>query len=179
MTPKQRLIHIYRQLEQLSGEKPYVARGFAIGVFISMTPTIPLNTILAVILGFLLRGSIPAAFIGTLISNPVTIPFLYYAAYWLGVTVTRVQGVSFDEILTLAYHFNGPGTLQEKIHEAGHLIHGKVPVLWASLLGGVIMGIPVAIGTYYLTLRLLRASASERLLPSEDNPKNDSTPDPP
>jgi uncharacterized protein (DUF2062 family) len=144
-----------------------------------MTPTIPFNTVLAIVLGFLLRGSIPAAFIGTLISNPITIPVLYYAAYLLGVTLTGIEGVGFDDILTLAYHFNGPGTLQEKMQGAVLLVHGKASVLWATLLGGIVMGIPVAFGTYYLTLRLLRASASPQTKASDGKKINDNTPDAP
>lgn len=125
-----------------------------------MTPTIPCNTVLAIVLGFLLRGSIPAAFIGTWISNPITIPILYYAAYALGVALTGIHGVNFEDVLTLVYHFNGPGTLNEKIQGAALLIHGKAPVLWATLFGGVVMGIPVAFASYYLILRLLRASGT-------------------
>ena len=68
----------------LQGDPHYVAVGMAIGVFIGITPTIPLHTVIAVALAFVLRGSKPAAIIGVWFANPITIPLFYWASYEIG-----------------------------------------------------------------------------------------------
>lgn len=64
-----------------------VAAGAAIGLFIGLlipVAQMPLAAALAVVL----RANIPVAVAGTLITNPLTVPPIYYAAYHLGAWLT-------------------------------------------------------------------------------------------
>jgi uncharacterized protein (DUF2062 family) len=72
------------RIKKLHGDPHYIALGMAIGFFIAMTPTIPFQTVIAVCLAFILKGSKAAAALATWISNPLTIPMLYYASYKAG-----------------------------------------------------------------------------------------------
>jgi hypothetical protein len=64
-----------------------VAAGAAIGLFIGLL--IPVAQILlAAVVAVVLRANIPIAAAGTLITNPLTVPPIYYAAYQLGVWAT-------------------------------------------------------------------------------------------
>lgn len=64
-----------------------VATGVAIGLFIGLL--IPVAQILlAAVVAVVLRANIPVAAAGTLITNPLTVPPIYYAAYQLGAWAT-------------------------------------------------------------------------------------------
>lgn len=64
---------------------PYaVAAGFACGSAISFTPFVGFHMILAAITAFLVRGSIVASAIGTLVGNPWTFAFIWPATLYTG-----------------------------------------------------------------------------------------------
>jgi hypothetical protein len=73
-----------------------VAAGAAIGLFIGLA--IPVAQILlAAVVAVVLRANIPIAAAGTLITNPLTVPPIYYAAYQLGAWATGTSApVSFS-----------------------------------------------------------------------------------
>lgn len=55
-----------------------VSRGVAIGLFYGLTPTVGLQTMMALPTCLLLRGNFPLACMATLVTNPLTIPPAYY-----------------------------------------------------------------------------------------------------
>jgi len=130
------------QLKELRGNPHEIALGMAIGVFIGITPTIPLHTILAVSLALLVRGSKLAAALGVWVSNPLSIPFFYYGSYRIGQLVLGFPGIRLPEDRSLL---------------AMASLGGKI--VGAMLLGGVILGIIPAIAAYVFTLKL---ASSER-----------------
>lgn len=80
-----------------------VAAGMAIGLFIGLL--VPVAQILfAAAAAIALRANIAVAATGTLVTNPLTIPPIYYAAYRLGAWVTGAdtpEAVSFADPATL------------------------------------------------------------------------------
>jgi len=60
-----------------------VTRAFALGLFIAFIP-LPVHLVLSIGLALLFKLNLPAALLGTLLTNPVTTVPLYLAAYWLG-----------------------------------------------------------------------------------------------
>ena len=81
MTIRRTIYYWIIRIKRLNGDPHYVATGMAIGVFVGITPTIPLHTVLALALAFLFRVSKVAAALGVWCSNHVTIPFFYYWSY--------------------------------------------------------------------------------------------------
>jgi len=126
-----------RQLRELRGKPHEIALGMAIGVFIGITPTIPLHTILAVSLALLVGGSKLAAALGVWVSNPLSIPFFYFGSYRIGQLVLGLPGINLPDDRSLL---------------AMASLGGKI--VGAMLLGGVILGIVPAIVAYVLTLKL-------------------------
>ena len=126
-----------RQLRELRGKPHEIALGMAIGVFIGITPTIPLHTILAVTLALLVRGSKLAAALGVWVSNPLSIPLFYYGSYRVGQLVLGLPGISLpdDRSLLVMARLGGQ-------------------IVGAMMLGGVILGIIPAMLAYVLTLKL-------------------------
>jgi uncharacterized protein (DUF2062 family) len=144
-----------------------LAGGMAMGVFIGITPTIPFHTVAVLSLAALLRLSPVTAFIGIQIGNPLTVPAIYLASYKLGqFLLYRGQPLVFPE----SFSFKA-----------------WICVLWqggmALQVGGVILGIPPAIVTYFLTLWIVqryhrrKAEKALRVLRLSQNPPAPSGPE--
>jgi uncharacterized protein (DUF2062 family) len=135
--PRERLSQMLVRMRQLEGNPHYIAMGMAVGIFISITPIIPLQTLVAVTLAFLVRGSKSAAALGTWLSNPLTIPLVYYADYKLGCVVLNCQSTvdtiafdSFAEFMDLG-----------------------LEVTSAMLVGSLVIGSVLGVVAYFVTFR--------------------------
>ena len=132
------------RIKHLNGDPHHVGMGMAIGVFVGVTPTIPLHTVLALLMAFIFRASKPAAMIGVWFSNPVTIPFFYIGSYKIGAFIlghSMPFDMKYDSIIELT--------------KVG------LDVTLAMLLGGVILGIVPGIASYFITRKIV-AAARER-----------------
>jgi uncharacterized protein (DUF2062 family) len=129
----------YLRLLHLKGRPEEVAGGMAIGVFVGMTPTVPLHTVLAVLIAYLFGKSKLAAAMGVWVSNPVFLPFVYLLDYKLGRMVTRTNPPSFA-VSDFSIH---------KIIELGWGIS------FPLLVGGFILGLVCAIPSYFITKRVV------------------------
>ncbi|MBL8446477.1 MAG: DUF2062 domain-containing protein [Zoogloeaceae bacterium] len=88
-----------------------VAAGMSIGLFIGLL--IPVAQIfLAAAVAIVLRANVPIAAGATLITNPLTVAPIYYAAYRLGAWVTG----STSPVMT---SFNDPAALWDKLGAIG------------------------------------------------------------
>lgn len=125
------------EAKKLQGDPHYVAMGMAIGVFIGITPTIPLHTVIAVVLAFVLRGSKPAAIIGVWIANPITIPLFYWGSYEIGMFMLG-KSIPFN------INYKSIGDLMEL----------GLDVTVAMIAGGVILGILPGIAAYFITRKI-------------------------
>ena len=148
---------LVRQLKQLRGRPRELSLGVAIGVFVGITPTIPLHMVLAVALAAALRGSKLAAALGVWVANPLTIPLFYYGSYRLG---TFVLGMPE---LTLPTKYSLFSLMK---------LGGNVTV--AMLHGGVLLGILPAVLAYFLTYRF----TSSPRFQGEPSPNMEDTDDP-
>ncbi len=138
MTIKRTIRYWIIHVKRLNGDPHYVATGMAIGVFVGITPTIPLHTVLALALAFLLRVSKVAAALGVWCSNPVTIPFFYYWSYKIGALIMGTPS-----------HYNIENSSFFDLWRAGH------GIAITMLLGGVILGVLPAVLSYAVTLRMM------------------------
>jgi uncharacterized protein (DUF2062 family) len=139
---KKRLKKFHDSFISLKGEPKSIAMGMAVGVFIGMTPTIPFHTALIILFGLLWRHNLTAAYLGSwLISNPLTIPILYFSQYELGIYLlgmTQSQPVltdySFQNIISLGWQ-----------------------IILPLLTGGIVTAPFVAIPAYFITYRMVLA----------------------
>ncbi len=140
LTLKQKLKKTILEVKQLQGNPHYVAKGMAIGVFIGVTPTIPLHTVLAVVLAFIFKGSKPAAVIGVWVANPFTIPFFYIASYQIGTFLFKISTP-----------FNPDRLAVQQLLELG------LEITIAMIAGGIVIGIPFGIIAYGITWKVFRS----------------------
>jgi hypothetical protein len=128
------------RIRQLEGNPHYIATGIAVGIFVSILPIIPFQTLVAVALAFIVRGSKSAAALGTWLSNPLTIPLVYYANYKLGCLLlgyeTTLDHIAFDSF--------------------SQLMALGIDVTRAMIVGGVVIGAILGSAAYFITFRIFK-----------------------
>ena len=89
MNPKRIARYFYLKFMRMKGDPQSLAIGTAIGVFIGVTPTMPLHTILIILITLATRTSTIAALLGSLlVCNPITYVPQYYLATIIGNALT-------------------------------------------------------------------------------------------
>lgn len=133
---------IYDRFIKIKGAPREIALGFALGLFIGMSPFFGLHIAISVVFASLFGWSKISAAIGVNITNVATAPFIYPVAYWLGAKITG-----------FARHVQWPSSLSFGDFLA---LLKKSPLIILDLcVGGVILGIPIAFAGYYLALRAI------------------------
>lgn len=140
------LRHLYVKVLRVKSDPRDIALGMALGVFIGLLPIIPLQSVIVLALALAFRCSKLSALIGTLITNPLTIPFLYLMMLRIGRFFLpsgrerlNPDHWTIGELLQTGWHFYG-----------------------SMLLGGFIIALPSAGLAYFLTLAITKAHQARR-----------------
>jgi uncharacterized protein (DUF2062 family) len=129
---------VYERFIRIRGNPREVALGFALGVFVGMTPTMGVQMPIAIFFAALCRWSKLSAAIGVWISNPLTAPVIYGITYITGARLMHLPP-AFNTPLSPTW-----STLKAMLLKAPQ-------ALGAMAVGGVIIGLPLAIIGYYLS----------------------------
>lgn len=140
---------IYYRFIRLYAAPEEMARGVGIGLFVSLTPTAPLQMVIAIFLASILRGNQLMAALMTWLTNPLTSPFLYAGTYWVGRIFLKAPPLKelFQQELSLM--------------ELWARLGGRVFI--CLLIGGLITGLIVGIIGYYFTAPVYRILRERRL----------------
>ncbi len=145
-----------RRLVNLRASPHEIALGCALGAFVSITPLLGVQTLLAVILALMLRASVPAAIVGTFVGNPLSWPFIWVSTYVMGLQIVGLEG-AFD-----------PAAVQRNILLLWHALLDPSPqlldataalfwpLLWPMLAGSVPIGLLTAAIVYYISRNVVR-----------------------
>ena len=113
MNLHRKIRYVYLRFRRLKGDPQKIALGMALGVFIGVTPTIPFHTILALALSYVFRISRVAAIMGVWVSNPITIPPLYYCSFIIGkkilyphLDLSLPQLIDLRDVIRLGWEIN-------------------------------------------------------------------------
>jgi len=128
---------VYDRLVKIRGEPREVALGFALGIFIGMSPTIGFQTAIAVFFASILKWNKISAAVGVWISNPLTAPFIYGITYLIGANLLGIEKA--DSSLSDTLDSTTVFALLLKTPE----------IIWVLIIGGVIIGLPLAVFGYY------------------------------
>lgn len=138
---------VYR-LRRLSDTPHAVALGFAAGVFAAITPFIGTHLVMAMLLAWVIGGSIVAAVLGTFLGNPLTYPAIWYATYELGNFML------------------GGETEKEPIDLSGGIFQSSFDQLWPILkpmtIGSLPLGLALAALSYLLVKPMVEAYKQRR-----------------
>lgn len=111
-----------------------VARAMAIGLFTALIP-IPLQMLLAAFLAISVRGNLPIAVSLVWLTNPITMPAVFYCTYVTGARLMNVPPRSLPDELTWAW------------------VSTQLSTLWQPfLLGSVVVGLVLGALAYCLTM---------------------------
>jgi uncharacterized protein len=123
-------------------ERDGVARGVAIGLFFGFL--IPIAQILfAAIVAVLLRGNLTVAAAATLVTNPLTFPFVYYIAYRIGSRLLTGETLSPADVALIEQ-------AAERLPAAGGWLSSLIG--WTSSVG---MSLAVGLGVLAVTSAVL------------------------
>ncbi len=124
------------RVKNFHGDPHFVAKGMAIGVFVAATPSMPFQTAIAIVLALILRSSKAAAVIGVWLSNPITFPVFYLASYKVGALLFGISA---------AYNAGD---------EPVGILKLGADITIAAITGGIIIGLCLAIVTYFITRKI-------------------------
>ena len=139
--------YLLARLQRLPGTPRAIAAGLATGVAVALTPFLGLHLVLALGLAYLVGGNLLAAGLGTLVSNPWTLPLIWTVTYRLGCLVLGRPPHELHLLADLR-----PGTL---LGEVG-------PLLWPMTVGAAPLAAAAWVATYFLTVRAVSAVREER-----------------
>jgi uncharacterized protein len=145
-----------RRLVRQHASPHEIALGCALGAFVSITPLLGVQTLLAVVLSLILRANVPAAIVGTFVGNPLSWPFIWVSTYIMGLQMVGLEG-AFD-----------PAAVQRNIQllwsalldPSPQLLDATAslfwPLLWPMLAGSVPLGLLTAAIVYYISRNVVR-----------------------
>ncbi len=154
------LRHGYKRILRIKSSPEDIALGMGLGVFIGLLPIIPLQTVVVLALALLFRCSKLTALIGTLITNPLTIPFFYLIMLRIG----------------RFFLPDGRGRLNPDHWTIGELLQAGWHFYGSILLGGFVIAVPSAVLAYFLTLAVTRAHQARRARKMAASPYKKSPP---
>ncbi|SBV95691.1 conserved membrane hypothetical protein [uncultured delta proteobacterium] len=131
----------YLRLVRIQATPHNIAMGLAAGVFVGLLPVLPFQTIIAVALAFVVRGSKIAAALGTWISNPLNWVPVYMLFYYVGKAV-----VPFD-----VPPFNPSQLEMTEMLEMGWKFFAVM------MVGGLVVATPSSIVSYFIAFKGVQA----------------------
>lgn len=142
--------YYYRRFQRLKGDPYALAGGFAIGVFIGITPTMPTHTIVIIMLTLATRTSTLAGILSSwIVCNPLTYFPIYYFSLVIGNSITPYE-LNWGKIKSALDILVSSESLAVSLHALVGLGFEAVVVM---LVGGTILAIPFTVVSYYLSLK--------------------------
>ena len=137
---RKKMIRIFHRLARINGTPREIALGAALGILIGMTPFWGLQIALSLFLSSLLGWNRIACIIGANITNVATAPLIYPITYWVGM---RLVGASEGTRWPVRLD---PSALVTLVTQS--------PRILADLtVGGLVTGLPLSVGIYFLMLK--------------------------
>jgi len=141
--------YYYLRFIRLQGDPREIARGIALGIFIGITPTIPLHTVLILLLAIFFRASKLAGLLAScVVSNPLTFFFQYYLSWRIGTWLTPYE-LSWERIHEIMAIISGHIGFEKTLAELSKLGWESIAVM---LVGGAVLALPIAVVGYFLSL---------------------------
>lgn len=141
--------YYYLKFLRLQGDPREIARGVAVGVFIGITPTIPLHTILILFFAVFLRASKLAGILAScVVSNPLTFFLQYYLSWRIGTALLPYE-LSWQRIHELMAVISGHTGFRETLTAISKMGWDAVIVMVG---GGAILAFPFSLAGYFLSL---------------------------
>jgi uncharacterized protein (DUF2062 family) len=127
----------YERFLKIRGTPREIALGFALGLFVGMSPTMGFQMAIAVFIAALFKLNKISAAASVWITNPVTAPIIYGVTYFVGAHMIGMPGI---KLTPEAFSVTSFITFFKQTPR----------IFWAMTLGGVVIGTPLAIAGYVM-----------------------------
>ena len=124
-----------RRLSRLRASPHEIALGCALGAFVSVTPLLGVQTLIAVVIALLLRASVPAAIVGTFVGNPLSWPFIWVSTYVMGLQIVGLDGMLDPAAVERNVYLLWGALLERSPHVLDATAALFWPLLWPMLAG--------------------------------------------
>ncbi len=160
---------IFRSLLALEGNPQVKAKAFAIGVFIAFSPTYGLHTITVILASWVFRLPFSIILLGSLVNNPWTFFPIYGSSYMVG-----------RWLLSLFPKFYSPPPFHLLAQQLRALTwkdwFTQAPILifkegFPFVVGSLFLGVAMALGAYFVVLKILRPERPKKGGSHEGNPQ--------
>jgi len=145
-----KLSGVKNKLLNIPAHPHQVAMGYALGIFLAASPLIGLKVFIAIGLTLLFKWSKVAALIGVFHINIITGPPFYGLSFLIGKSVLG-SDISFD--------LSGPLSLNTMVE----ILTTNSLVFMILLAGGIILGLPMAVGAYYFSISILHRKSTLKI----------------
>ena len=157
--------YYYLRFIRLKGNPHSLALGAAIGVFIGITPTIPLHTVTIFILTVATRSSFVAGLItSVVVCNPLTYIPIYYFSLKLGNIVTPYE-LSWEQVKKVLEILLSDISFMMKMDA---LLTVGYEAIIVMIVGGSLLALPFGLVSYYASyftfLKIRKKRMEKRIL---------------
>ena len=159
------------RLKRIPDTPHKISLGMSCGIFASFTPLFGLHFLIAGLLSYLLRANVLASLIGTFVGNPITFPIITVFNLKLGEWILGSSEYSsgdggkifegfLDFIFLIYKSFFTEGSIGENnVPRMNEFLNG---VFIPYSLGGLILGILIAVMSYFLLRPLVATYQKKR-----------------
>ena len=163
--------YISIRLKRIPDTPHKISLGMSCGIFASFTPLFGLHFLIAGLLSYLLRANVLASLIGTFVGNPITFPIITVFNLKLGEWILGSSEYSssdggkifegfLDFIFLIYKSFFTEGSIKENnVPKMNEFLNG---VFIPYSLGGLILGIFIAVISYFLLRPLVATYQKQR-----------------
>lgn len=156
--------YVGHRVKRLPDTSHKISLGAAIGIFVCFSPILGVHMAMALILVYILRANLVAAFITTMFGNPVTYPFIAAASLNLGRTVLgkNIRGEDFQSLHAAFWEAStGAWQLVQSWFGVAERPEGLADFMsnlfLPYLVGGTILGIAAGTTTYFVVKPVIAA----------------------
>lgn len=151
--------YYYLRFLRLQGNPGEIARGVAIGTFIGITPTIPLHTVLILLITIMLRASKMAGIVASyVVSNPFTFFIQYYLSWRIGNWLMPYD-LTWDKVHSIMAVISGHSDLTTTLSTISKLGWQAASVM---VVGGVVLALPFTVASYLYALSFFQKLRQKR-----------------
>ena len=140
---KKKIRDLHSRIVREKKPPEFIARGWAIGMFVGCAVPFGFQLVLSVPLAFWMKGSRVGATIGTFITNSLTIFVIYPVQCWVADRLFLAGSLSYSRLAGTEWSFEAVAALGTE-------------TLKAFFLGGLLFAIVLTPITYFTVLHLVR-----------------------
>lgn len=147
--------YVTKRILRITATPHAIAAGVAAGALTSFSPFMGLHFLIAAMLAWVVRGNLIASALGTFVGNPLTFPFIWAATYQTGHFLLQSRPSSVDTpplAAAMADVFRALWELDMSGAKAA-LADIWFPLLYPMTVGGLVLGLCLAIPIYFATRR--------------------------